>query len=353
MKGFTRHRSTVTVNPEPKPYVEKDELMQQLLKTRERACLIEKSEELGLHDGAGKGVFLPGSIKLAWWNTAVQLCCLATALRVPLNAGFALDNLNSTEKFVALEVVTECLLVVDICVSFRVAFSDSLTKVLVHKPSEIMRAYLWGWFLPDVVTAIPVRLILLWAPSLVADPYTAFYIQMAKVFVLSRLFKSSRIGLLQEFKNKGKLQPTKLTMLKLIFVFFFVIHMVACTFHFIVTQQHEEAVLLLDDDPPVQRWYRFDSLAITSSFWSRYKLSIYWALVATLGNDVYPGRIPREDIKDPSSHSFLPSFLSFLPSFLSCFPSSPPSFLSFLPSSPSSPSFVSSPSFFSSPSFRK
>ena len=149
-----------------------------------------------------------------------------------------------------------------------------------------MESYLWTWFVPDVLTAIPVALILRLAPGIVADASdTRFYLLMSRVSVLLRLMKSSRIGWLQDFKNRGILQPSKITMLKLIFVFVLIIHMVACTYHFIVVEQDEKNMLNLEDDAwPVQRWHRMNEEVLrSSSFGRRYKTCLYWALVATLG----------------------------------------------------------------------
>lgn len=72
-------------------------------------------------------------------------------------------------------------------------------------------------------------------------------------------------------------------MFKLVSTFVLIIHMLACTFCFIVEGQTDRNEIMDEEATFHQRWHRMDEIYIRGGFWPRYKLSIYWALVATLG----------------------------------------------------------------------
>jgi hypothetical protein len=97
---------------------------------------------------------------------------------------------------------------------------------------RIAKKYLETWFVPDVVASIPVTLIELGAG--IANQKSLGSLTALKTLRLLKLLRLVRaLGqerFLAQAMMKGYVRPASVTLAKLVFVFFYVLHLQACGF---------------------------------------------------------------------------------------------------------------------------
>jgi hypothetical protein len=139
----------------------------------------------------------------AWdWILAVSLIWVAFAL--PVEVGFLTDSVWSTDSWFAnVMIATDLVFVCDMVLRFFVAYQDHTTGVYVTKHSLIAKRYAKTWLFVDVVSMIPVEVILNRV-----DPEQAInnaheggsqsrmlrLLRLMKLLRLLRLFQASRLA---------------------------------------------------------------------------------------------------------------------------------------------------------------
>ena len=116
----------------------------------------------------------------AVWDWFVLLLVVYTAIFTPYAAAFLLNDderrakLNKeaetrageglkssySEPLVVLDLIVDVMFIVDIFINFRTTFIDDVKGEVVSDPPKIAKHYLKGWFVIDVLAAIPFDLIL-------------------------------------------------------------------------------------------------------------------------------------------------------------------------------------------------
>ncbi|XP_068146127.1 potassium voltage-gated channel unc-103 isoform X2 [Drosophila tropicalis] len=102
----------------------------------------------------------------AVWDWIILILVMYTAIFTPYVAAFLLgeqdyqrkNNLN-TDPIVIIDLIVDVTFIVDILINFRTTFVNGQDEVVSH-PGRIAVHYLSGWFLIDLVAAVPFDLLL-------------------------------------------------------------------------------------------------------------------------------------------------------------------------------------------------
>ncbi|KAL5289568.1 KCNH7 family protein [Megaselia abdita] len=104
----------------------------------------------------------------AAWDWLILLLVMYTAIFTPYVAAFLLDEMElnssknkffSTDPIALIDLIVDVTFIVDILINFRTTFVTSQDEIVSH-PGRIAVHYLSGWFLIDLVAAIPFDLLL-------------------------------------------------------------------------------------------------------------------------------------------------------------------------------------------------
>ncbi|XP_045129017.1 potassium voltage-gated channel subfamily H member 8-like isoform X3 [Portunus trituberculatus] len=157
------------------------------------------------------------------WDLVILLATFYVAVMVPYNAAF-LDQTQQDKPTIVPDVVVEALFFVDIILNFRTTFVNKKGEVVLS-PIRIATHYFKGWFVLDLLAAIPFDLLL------AADVYSsATNIHLLK---LTRLLRLAR--LLQKMDRYYQYSALILTLLMLSFTL--VAHWLACVWYAIAEPQ--------------------------------------------------------------------------------------------------------------------
>ncbi|XP_050592934.1 potassium voltage-gated channel subfamily H member 6 isoform X11 [Bombus affinis] len=116
----------------------------------------------------GKWTILHYSPFKAVWDWVILLLVLYTAIFTPYVAAFVLSDPDynsrknkkySDDPIVIIDFIVDVTFIVDIIINFRTTFVNSNDEVVSH-PAKIAVHYLKGWFIIDLVAAIPFDLFL-------------------------------------------------------------------------------------------------------------------------------------------------------------------------------------------------
>lgn len=120
----------------------------------------------------------------AVWDWIILLLVIYTAIVTPYNAAFLLDHENTSdnsdgtsmghvpktnreryqEPLTIIDLIVDVMFIIDILINFRTTYVNKNDEVVSH-PGKIAVHYFKGWFLIDVVAAIPFDLLLFGAES--------------------------------------------------------------------------------------------------------------------------------------------------------------------------------------------
>ncbi|XP_076241723.1 potassium voltage-gated channel seizure [Calliopsis andreniformis] len=116
----------------------------------------------------GKWTILHYSPFKAVWDWVILLLVMYTAIFTPYVAAFVLSDPDynsrknkkySDDPIVIIDFIVDVTFIVDIIINFRTTFVNSNDEVVSH-PAKIAVHYLKGWFIIDLVAAIPFDLLL-------------------------------------------------------------------------------------------------------------------------------------------------------------------------------------------------
>ncbi|XP_043224780.1 potassium voltage-gated channel subfamily H member 2-like isoform X3 [Amphibalanus amphitrite] len=131
----------------------------------------------------------------AVWDWIVLLLVIYTAMFTPYVAAFMLSEPNHAEKvqygddpIEILDLIVDIMFIIDILINFRTTYVNKNDEVVSH-PGKIAVHYFKGWFIIDVVAAIPFDILLLGTKT---DESTTTLIGLLKTARLLRLVRVAR-----------------------------------------------------------------------------------------------------------------------------------------------------------------
>ncbi|KAJ8035142.1 Potassium voltage-gated channel subfamily H member 7 [Holothuria leucospilota] len=94
-----------------------------------------------------------------------------------------------TNPLVIIDLIVDVMFIVDIFINFRTTFIDDQKGEVVSDPAKIAKHYLKGWFVIDVLAAIPFDLLMF---GLATDERTTTAMGLLKTARLLRLLRVAR-----------------------------------------------------------------------------------------------------------------------------------------------------------------
>nr|XP_053646489.1 potassium voltage-gated channel subfamily H member 8-like [Cherax quadricarinatus] len=161
------------------------------------------------------------------WDLVILLATFYVAVTVPYNAAFLVNTNQQDKPTIVPDVVVEALFLVDILLNFRTTFVNKKGEVVLS-PVRIATHYVKGWFVLDLVAAMPFDLLL--AADVYSSTFQATNIHLLK---LTRLLRLAR--LLQKMDRYYQYSALILTLLMLSFSL--VAHWLACVWYAIAEDE--------------------------------------------------------------------------------------------------------------------
>ncbi|XP_059478607.1 potassium voltage-gated channel subfamily H member 6 isoform X13 [Neocloeon triangulifer] len=136
----------------------------------------------------------------AAWDWIILILVMYTAIFTPYVAAFLLNepdhNNRKSKKYgddpiVVIDLIVDVTFIIDILINFRTTYVNSNDEVVSH-PGKIAVHYLRGWFLIDLVAAIPFDLLLFGSDTDEASENTTTLIGLLKTARLLRLVRVAR-----------------------------------------------------------------------------------------------------------------------------------------------------------------
>ncbi|KAK2833084.1 hypothetical protein Q5P01_016973 [Channa striata] len=133
----------------------------------------------------------------AVWDWVILLLVIYTAIFTPYSAAFLLhepeeeprSECYSCNPLNMVDLVVDVMFIVDILINFRTTYVNHNDEVVSH-PGRIAQHYFKGWFLIDIVAAIPFDLLIFRSGS--EEPQTTTLIGLLKTARLLRLVRVAR-----------------------------------------------------------------------------------------------------------------------------------------------------------------
>lgn len=104
----------------------------------------------------------------AVWDWLILLLVIYTAIFTPYSAAFLLNDIEeqrrrecgySCSPLNVVDLIVDIMFIVDILINFRTTYVNTNEEVVSH-PAKIAIHYFKGWFLIDMVAAIPFDLLI-------------------------------------------------------------------------------------------------------------------------------------------------------------------------------------------------
>ncbi|XP_069021569.1 LOW QUALITY PROTEIN: potassium voltage-gated channel subfamily H member 6a [Embiotoca jacksoni] len=134
----------------------------------------------------------------AVWDWIILLLVIYTAIFTPYSAAFLLNEVEedwrracgyTCNPLNVVDLVVDVMFIVDILINFRTTYVNHNDEVVSH-PGRIAQHYFKGWFLIDIVAAIPFDLLVFRSGS--EEPQTTTLIGLLKTARLLRLVRVAR-----------------------------------------------------------------------------------------------------------------------------------------------------------------
>ncbi|XP_054715390.1 potassium voltage-gated channel subfamily H member 7-like [Uloborus diversus] len=163
----------------------------------------------------------------AVWDWIILLLVIYTAIFTPYVAAFLLseERLDNDGPIVIIDLVVDVMFIIDILINFRTTYVNSNDEVVSH-PGKIAVHYLRGWFIIDVVAAIPFDLLLVGKNS----DETTTLIGLLKTARLLRLVRVARK--IDRYSEYGAA-----VLLLLVATFALIAHWLACIWYAIANAE--------------------------------------------------------------------------------------------------------------------
>lgn len=188
----------------------------------------------------------PMSFRMKWDFTQIPVL-LFIAFVVPLRIGFDQIDQRDPKYWFWFDVIADLYFYFDIFLNCRTAYLDDNHK-LVADPLLVLKHYMSGWFVVDVVACLPVNYCLyIWGglPLPWKEEATDGTIHMAdnlkvlKILRLFRLTKMLRVLKLKSISDKLQDSPTyqsfltSFKLIKLIVLLLYLSHFLGCFWYFV------------------------------------------------------------------------------------------------------------------------
>ena len=240
-------------------------------------------EEMNQYAEEEKGWFIsPASSKRLSWDVCTGILLIYIAFTAPFRIAFGVEAAGFWYFF---ERLIDIFFIVDIVLNCLTAYHDPDGSLVTDRRAMALQ-YLKSWFFIDVVSSIPVDLILEW--SQIGSDGGASNLGAAKILKTSKIVKTIRLAkmarmaklapLMERFEDTFDINRQTVKILKLFILLIVISHFNACGWYFIGT---------LEEDPNSSWLYKANLLSLTGTqltsneVTEHYLYSFYWAIMTT------------------------------------------------------------------------
>ncbi|XP_051567840.1 potassium voltage-gated channel subfamily H member 7-like isoform X2 [Myxocyprinus asiaticus] len=213
----------------------------------------------------------------AVWDWLILLLVIYTAIFTPYSAAFLLNDLEERKRrecgyscspLNVVDLIVDIMFIVDILINFRTTYVNTNEEVVSH-PAKIAVHYFKGWFLIDMVAAIPFDLLIFGSGS----EETTTLIGLLKTARLLRLVRVARK--LDRYSEYGAA-----VLMLLMCIFALIAHWLACIWYAIGNMEKpylEHTIGWLDNlGMSIGKQYNYSDPASGPSIKDKYVTALYF-----------------------------------------------------------------------------
>uniref|UniRef100_H3D6X2 Potassium voltage-gated channel subfamily H member 7 n=1 Tax=Tetraodon nigroviridis TaxID=99883 RepID=H3D6X2_TETNG len=213
----------------------------------------------------------------AVWDWLILLLVIYTAIFTPYSAAFLLNDIEERKRrecgyscspLNVVDLIVDIMFIVDILINFRTTYVNTNEEVVSH-PGKIAIHYFKGWFLIDMVAAIPFDLLIFGSGS----DETTTLIGLLKTARLLRLVRVARK--LDRYSEYGAA-----VLMLLMCIFALIAHWLACIWYAIGNMERpylEHKIGWLDNlGLSIGKKYNYSDLSSGPSIKDKYVTALYF-----------------------------------------------------------------------------
>eukprot|EP01083_Nonionella_stella_P013005 36732_1 len=217
----------------------------------------------------------------SWWDVFMMLLVSYYAIITPINIAFDKSPFN----IISLEVTFNCFFVIDIILQFFTSYKHDKGQNagrLETSHTKIIKNYLKGWFVIDVLASFPIDIILTAITGQSGGNTLNRLLRLVRSVKLMRILRMSRIW--KRLLVRARLNPSIVRLVKLFGFLLIEWHWIGCTYWAIAVSEGFNK-----DDKDLNSWTP-NQMVNYLTFGSQYIRAYFWAVMVTtgVGKDIIP-----------------------------------------------------------------
>ena len=176
-------------------------------------------------------VLEPTSKLVQKWDAITFIALIFTAIMAPVEAAFFNEHQDTLDARFFLNRVIDLVFYFDIYMQFVVCYHSKANNLLIKSRRLIAKRYLAGWFVPDVLSCIPIDILAFLLTSQKQRKLLRM-LRMLRLFKLIRVARAKRIVGRWRQKIVMSFSQAQISMVMLIMELCFFSHWIACLWGF-------------------------------------------------------------------------------------------------------------------------
>lgn len=163
------------------------------------------------------------------WDIAVAVLIVYGCISIPLRIGFDLET-NAAQ--VIADAIVDVAFFVDMILSFRTAYLAADGEIVTN-PGDIAVRYLKGSFVIDLVSTVPIDLLLVVSVESGGILRSTKLLRTLRLLRLARLMKLSSVFAGNDDDVSNILHPSLWALIKMLVMLMFIAHIMGCMWHWL------------------------------------------------------------------------------------------------------------------------
>ena len=177
---------------------------------------------------ARRGFVNPNAKPMQYWDMVTGISLLFVALVTPFEVGLGVET--KADALFVINQAVNLVFVFDICLQFFLPVPDpERGGELIRNHRKLARRYLRSWFTIDVVSILPIDVIVFAAPSLLGDSSLVKSIKLLRILRLVKLVRVIRASrIFQRWESSISISMSSRAILGAWICFVLTLHWLAC-----------------------------------------------------------------------------------------------------------------------------